>query len=151
MELFRPEQVAGVFRGFREGGLEFHAELAIPYRSDLQWFLGGPAQTSYDVGPQLSHRSRDAFVEDLRSVWKNVAAFTTDDARLIVRFGAINDRPSDPMEVLETSLERTPWRLHRTVSAGTAARGRRQAVTFSSAPKAAALPEYDFWAVKAAA
>lgn len=35
MELFRPEQVAGVFRGFREGGLEFHAELAIPYRSDL--------------------------------------------------------------------------------------------------------------------
>ena len=35
MELFRTEQVAGVFRGFREGGLEFHAELAIPYRSDL--------------------------------------------------------------------------------------------------------------------
>ena len=35
MELFRPEQVAGVFRGFRGGGLEFHAELAIPYRSDL--------------------------------------------------------------------------------------------------------------------
>ena len=35
MELFRPEQVAGVFRGFREGGFEFHAELAIPYRSDL--------------------------------------------------------------------------------------------------------------------
>ena len=27
-----------------------------------QWFLGGPAQTSYDVGPQLSHRSQDAFV-----------------------------------------------------------------------------------------
>ena len=116
-----------------------------------QWFLGGPAQTAYDVGPQLSHRSRDAFVKDLRSVWENVAAFTTDDARLIVRFGAINDRPVDPIEVLETSLEKTPWRLHRTVSAGTAARGRRQAVAFSSAPKAAALPEYDFWAVKAAA
>lgn len=116
-----------------------------------QWFLGGPAQISYDVGPQLSHRSRDAFVEDLRSVWKNVAAFTTDDAKLIVRFGAINDRPVDPMEVLETSLERTPWRLHRTVSAGTAARGRRQAVTFSSTSRTTALPEYDFWAVKAIA
>ena len=35
MELFRSEQVVGVFRGFREGGLEFHAELAIPYRPDL--------------------------------------------------------------------------------------------------------------------
>ena len=116
-----------------------------------QWFLGGPAQTSYDIGSQLSHRSRDAFVKDLRSVWENVAAITTDDARLIVRFGAINDRPLDPMEVLEASLERTPWRLHRTVSAGTAARGRRQAVAFSSTPKTAALPEYDFWAVKAGA
>ena len=116
-----------------------------------QWFLGGPAQTSYDVGPQLSHRSRDAFVRDLRSVWENVAAFTTDDARLIVRFGAINDRPLDPIEVLETSLERTPWRVHRRVSAGTAARGRRQAVAFSSTSRTEALPEYDFWAVKAVA
>ena len=116
-----------------------------------QWFLGGPAQTSYDVGPQLSHRSQDAFVEDLRSVWTNVAAFTTDDAKLVVRFGAINDRPLDPIAILEASLERTPWRLHRTVSAGTAARGRRQAVAFSSTSRAAALPEYDFWAMKAVA
>ena len=35
MELFQPEQVVGVFRGFREGGLEFHAELAIPYSRNL--------------------------------------------------------------------------------------------------------------------
>src|SRR5205807_1320509 len=28
-------QVAGVFRGFREGGLEFHADLSLPYRTDL--------------------------------------------------------------------------------------------------------------------
>ena len=116
-----------------------------------QWFLGGPAQTSYDVGHQLSHRSRDAFIMDLRSVWENVAAFTTDDARLVVRFGAINDRPIDPKEVLKASLEATPWRLRRIVPAGTAARGRRQAATFSSARESAPLPEYDFWATKAAA
>ena len=116
-----------------------------------QWFLGGPAQTSYDVGPQLSHRSQDTFVTDLRSVWENIAAVTTDDARLVVRFGAINNRPLDPIAVLEASLERTSWRLHRTVSAGTAAKGRRQAVAFSSTPNAAALPEYDFWATKIAA
>ena len=36
MELFPSEQVVGVFRGFREGGLEFHADLALPYRNDFQ-------------------------------------------------------------------------------------------------------------------
>ena len=33
MELFTRQQV---FRGFREGGLEFHADLALPYRNDFQ-------------------------------------------------------------------------------------------------------------------
>jgi hypothetical protein len=35
-ELFAREQIVGVFRGFREGGLEFHADLALPYRDDFQ-------------------------------------------------------------------------------------------------------------------
>ena len=114
-----------------------------------QWFLGGPAQVSYDVGPQLTHRSRDAFIMELRAVWRNVAAFTSDDARLVVRFGAINYRPLDPIEVMEASLEKTPWRLSHIVSAGNAARGRRQAAAFSASRKPP-LPEYDFWAAKTA-
>lgn len=36
MELFPKQQVAGVFRGFREGGLEFQADLVLPYRNDFQ-------------------------------------------------------------------------------------------------------------------
>jgi DNA helicase HerA-like ATPase len=36
IELFPANQVVGVFRGFREGGMEFHADLALPYRSDFQ-------------------------------------------------------------------------------------------------------------------
>ena len=36
MELFPRQHVVGVFRGFREGGLEFHADLALPYRNDFQ-------------------------------------------------------------------------------------------------------------------
>ena len=36
MDLFPKQQVVGVFRGFREGGLEFHADLALPYRNDFQ-------------------------------------------------------------------------------------------------------------------
>lgn len=35
-ELFPKGQVVGVFRGFREGGLEFHAELVLPYQSVFQ-------------------------------------------------------------------------------------------------------------------
>jgi hypothetical protein len=34
--LFPDDQVVGVFRGFLEGGLEFHADLVLRYRSDLQ-------------------------------------------------------------------------------------------------------------------
>lgn len=115
-----------------------------------QWFLGGPARVSYDAGPQLSHRGRDAFIMELRAVWKNVAAFTSDDAQLVVRFGAINDRPLDPIEVLEASLDATPWRLTHIDSAGNAAKGRRQAAAFLASRKPP-LPEYDFWAAKAAA
>lgn len=36
MKLFPSERTIGIFRGFREGGLEFHADLALPYRSDFQ-------------------------------------------------------------------------------------------------------------------
>jgi hypothetical protein len=36
VELFPKDHVVGIFRGFREGGLEFHADLILPYRSDLQ-------------------------------------------------------------------------------------------------------------------
>jgi hypothetical protein len=33
---FPKEQVVGIFRGFSQGGLEFHADLVLPYRSDFQ-------------------------------------------------------------------------------------------------------------------
>jgi hypothetical protein len=36
LELFRQEQIIGVFRGFQEGGLEFHADLILPYRNEFQ-------------------------------------------------------------------------------------------------------------------
>jgi hypothetical protein len=36
LHLFPAEEIVGVFRGFREGGMEFHADLALPYRSDFQ-------------------------------------------------------------------------------------------------------------------
>ena len=36
LQLFPRDQVVGVFRGFQQGGLEFHADLVLPYRNDFQ-------------------------------------------------------------------------------------------------------------------
>ena len=36
LELFPSDRIVGVFRGFREGGMEFHADLALPYRQEFQ-------------------------------------------------------------------------------------------------------------------
>ncbi len=35
-QIFPREQVVGVFRGFQQGGLEFHADLVLPYRNEFQ-------------------------------------------------------------------------------------------------------------------
>jgi hypothetical protein len=36
MKLFPKDKTVGIFRGFSEGGLEFHADLVLPYRNDFQ-------------------------------------------------------------------------------------------------------------------
>jgi len=36
MSLFAREHVVGTFRGFSQGGLEFHADLVLPYRNEFQ-------------------------------------------------------------------------------------------------------------------
>ena len=36
MQLFAKDKIIGMFRGFTEGGLEFHADLALPYQSNFQ-------------------------------------------------------------------------------------------------------------------
>lgn len=35
-DLFPRDQIVGVFRGFQQGGLEFHADLVLPYRNEFQ-------------------------------------------------------------------------------------------------------------------
>ena len=36
LQLFPPDHIVGVFRGFSQGGLEFHANLVLPYRNEFQ-------------------------------------------------------------------------------------------------------------------
>lgn len=36
IQLFSRENVVGIFRGFQQGGMEFHADLVLPYRNEFQ-------------------------------------------------------------------------------------------------------------------
>jgi hypothetical protein len=109
--------------------------------------LGGPDHVDYSYGAQLSHQGLSKFVDDLRAVWRNVARISHKEARLIFRFGAINDRILDPREIIATSLDETAWRLNTVCDAGTARQGKRQADSFVVRPRRP-LVEFDAWAVK---
>jgi hypothetical protein len=82
------------------------------------WFLGGPARPDYAEADQLTHASPEAFADDLRSVWKNLVHRASNDCRLVVRFGAINDRKLDPVELLRSSMCDSGWRINTAHAAG---------------------------------
>ncbi|MEW6749750.1 MAG: DNA methyltransferase [Candidatus Latescibacterota bacterium] len=111
------------------------------------WFLGGPEHVQYADAAQLAHHSPESFASDLRQVWVNCARISAPDGRLVIRFGGINDRKADPLEILRLSLAKSGWRMQTRVSAGTANRGRRQAASFTRA-KAPPREEFDLWVVR---
>jgi hypothetical protein len=108
------------------------------------WFLGGPDTVDYSNGFQLAHTSQAAFSDGLCQVWTNCAGVAKRGCRLVVRFGAINDRKVDPCRLIKESFEDSPWRLLTLRNAGSASEGKRQADTFVSS--ADPIPEYDVWA-----
>lgn len=109
------------------------------------WFLGGSDTPDYSAKGQLSHISPDAFADDLRRVWAWTAEVARPSARLVVRFGGINDRKAEPLDVLKASLRDSGWRISTIRTAGTAANGRRQALSFALA-QSSPREEYDLWA-----
>ena len=68
------------------------------------WLLGGPDEVDYDAGSQLKHSNPAVFASQLRAVWQNVSAVVSRDARMVIRFGSINDRPVDPRTIIKESL-----------------------------------------------
>jgi len=117
------------------------------YRQDQWlrlWFLGGPPCPDYRIEGQLSHANLEAFANDLRQVWRHVASVCHGGAQLVIRFGAINSRKVDPVELLRASLNDTPWVVERILPAYSAHNGRRQADHFVRSPRA--LDEVDVWA-----
>jgi hypothetical protein len=109
------------------------------------WFLGGPARVDYATENQVSHASPQTFALQLQAVWHNVGAVCAAEARMVVRFGAINDRKVNALELLKLSLQGSRWEVTDVYSAGSASRGRRQALHFSPSEKGA-IEEYDVWA-----
>ena len=108
------------------------------------WLVGGPSRPDYGAEGQVSHQSPEDFADDLKKVWQNMGKVCRDGAHLVIRFGSINDRAADPLDIIKASLQGTSWRVTTIQPAGTAADGKRQAdhfVTAESAP-----PEYDIWA-----
>lgn len=109
------------------------------------WFLGGPASVDYSMNKQMAHASPDEFASQLNKVWNNVTQVCAEDAQLVIRFGGINDRKADPLQILQQSLKNTGWEVTKIESAGFASSGRRQALHIKSSIKEA-REEYDVWA-----
>jgi hypothetical protein len=106
------------------------------YRPDQwlrEWFLGGTDAVCYTADAQVSHASPEKFAADLAIVWGRLAEHAAPDARMVIRFGAINDRPVDPRELVKASVAPTPWRVVYARKAGVASSGRRQAISFRRA------------------
>lgn len=96
------------------------------------WLLGGPPEVDYGGGTQLKHAGSTVFASQLRAVWRNVSAVASRDARMVIRFGAINYRPIDPHAIIKTSLRDSGWEITTIKSAGNATDGKRQANTFTA-------------------
>jgi hypothetical protein len=116
----------------------------IPDQWLRRWFVGGPSDVDYSNAGQLSHSSQDDFAAGMRTVWKNCASHAKPDCRLVIRFGAINDRKVDALELAKASVKDSPWKVLSSRKAGTASTGKRQADHF--VPAKAAMEEFDIWA-----
>jgi hypothetical protein len=112
------------------------------------WFLGGPTAVDYASRGQLNHSSPTQFASELRQVWQNVRTICAPDARMVIRFGGINDRNADPFEIISNSLSDSGWYVEGVTPAGSASKGRRQAIHFLSSQKKA-IEEIDVWAKSA--
>ena len=119
----------------------------IPDQWLRSWFLGGPETVEYVNNEQVGHSSPGDFAADLRRVWQNVAASTSLSARLVVRFGGISDRRTDPLNLLKESFLDSGWCVAKVLPAGSAREGRRQADSFLR-NRSSPLAEYDVWASK---
>jgi hypothetical protein len=111
------------------------------------WFLGGPEKVVYSFKNQMSHSSPLKYVEQLASIWRNVARACLPGAKIMIRFGGIHDRKAKPKEIMLASLRNTNnlLRLLTVRSAGLSSKGKRQAEQFKRNLRKP-IEEFDFYA-----
>lgn len=118
----------------------------IPDQWLRNWFMGGPSYVEYcQSKDEVSHKSAREFAAQLKSVWEHAASHSADDGFMLIRFGGINDRKAEPLEILRSSLANTAWRIKTIRNAGDANHGRRQAKQFGGNQKSP-LVECDLYA-----
>lgn len=115
----------------------------IPDQWLRRWFLGGPSEVDYANDGQLSHTNQKEFSNGLKKVWENCGLVAEQGCRLVIRFGAINNRKVDIRDVIKKSLSETAWIVTACRGAGIPPKGRRQSEHF--VPTEKAIEEYDIW------
>jgi hypothetical protein len=113
------------------------------------WFLGGPDYVEYrQPESQLEHTGADHFAAEMAGVWKNMAASSSKNAQLIIRYGGIHDRDAEPMDVLKASLIDSGWKMVTAKAVPDSDNGRRQVRQFQAKPKKG-ITEYDAYCHRA--
>jgi hypothetical protein len=111
------------------------------------WFVGGPETVDYSNLKQVVHSSPKDFASNLRQVWRNAGTVCAKDAKMVIRFGGINDRRANPLEIIKASLAGSGWRIATICEAGSAREGKRQADSFLRI-KSRPMVEFDIWAIR---
>jgi hypothetical protein len=117
------------------------------YRPDQwlrEWFLGGSPIVEYTVEDQISHASPEQFAADMGMVFQRLVPYCSKRARMVIRFGSINDRPVNAMKVMRAALRESDWKIDQVKRAGVASAGRRQVGSFATTLQPARA-EYDVW------
>ena len=143
-ESFQPETPEMRFNWVITSPPYYGMRTYIPDQWLRNWFVGGPDVVDYTIRNQVVHSSPENFTADLRRVWRNAINVCTEDAKMVIRFGGISDRRSEPLNLLKRSLSETGWRISTVRRAGTATEGKRQADSFLRT-KSVPLVEYDVW------
>ena len=110
------------------------------------WFVGGSSKVDYRNTDQIEHTSPEEFAKQLSNVWRHVGSTCATNARLVIRFGSLNDRKVSSFDIISASLKETGWKILTKHSAGTAADGKRQAQAFARHAPSAPQEEFDIWA-----
>lgn len=119
----------------------------IPDQWLRNWFVGGSDVVDYSSSDQIVHSSPEDFAADLRQVWRNAETVCAENAKMVIRFGGITNRRTNPLDIIKSSLSGSGWRIQTIKEAGSATKGKRQADTFLR-NKTTPMTEYDIWAIR---